>query len=67
MVGQSAEEKAAQGATKPEGIWIPLAISKAPRRKVEGCEVLRKVSITSSKSNSIAEDGTTDGVACRTI
>jgi len=67
MVGQNAEEKAAQRATKPKSIWVLLTISKAPRRKVEGCEVVCKKSITSSESNSIAEDSTADSIACRTF
>lgn len=66
VIGQSAEEKPAQCATKPKGLWIPLAISKAPRGKVERCEVMCKISIASSKSNSITENGTADGIACRT-
>ena len=62
IVGQSAQEKATQCATKPKGFWIPLTIMKAPRCKVERCEVMCEISIASSKSNSITEDSTTDGV-----
>ena len=65
IVGQSAEEKATQCATKPKGFWIPLTISKTPRCKVERCEVMCKISIASSESNSITEDSTTDGITCR--
>ena len=65
IVGQSAEEKATQCATKPKGIWIPLTIGKAPRCKVERCEVMCEISIASSKSNSITEDSTTNGITCK--
>ena len=65
IVRQSAEEKATQCAPKSKGFWIPLTIMKAPRCKIERCEVMREISIASSKSNSVTEDSATDGITCR--
>ena len=60
IVGKGAQEQATKGASKPEGIWISLTVSKTPRGQVLGRVVVSEKPIATSESNGITQNRPAD-------
>lgn len=64
MVGQGAQEEAAEDAAVSGPVGVALAVGEAPGGHVKGCVVCGEEAVAAGERDGVAEDRAADRVRC---